>query len=153
MIDLETVDYYRLLGVSPTASPDEIRRAFHAFAAMHHPDRHAAAHPEIRAAAAAWFRRGTEAYRVLMNPDERRLYDMGLAEGRVRFDPTLPPPRPSMPAADAPLQTQQPRAIPFLKKAVEALAAGNVSVAKMNLQFVLQFDPSNAVVKAKLESL
>lgn len=152
MSDLDRLDYYALFGIARDASPDAVRAAFHAYASLHHPDRHAGAHPEVRAAATAWFRRGAEAYRVLSDPGRRAAYDAGLADGRLRYDATAVP-QPPPPSADAPLSTSVGKAAPFLKKALDALSTGNVEAARMNLQFVAQFDPGNAAVRAKLAAL
>ncbi len=65
-------DYYQTLGVSRTASPDEIKRAYRKLALEHHPDRHP---PERRAAAEAKFKAITEANEVLSDPEKRKRYD------------------------------------------------------------------------------
>jgi curved DNA-binding protein CbpA len=65
--------YYDVLGVSPSASPDDVKRAFHRKARQHHPDlgggaATAAAMVEINAA-----------WAVLGDPVRRRAYDRELA--------------------------------------------------------------------------
>lgn len=65
-------DYYAILGVSPDASPEDIKRAFRRLARETHPD----ANPDDPSAEAR-FREVAEAYEVLSDPERRRAYDRG----------------------------------------------------------------------------
>lgn len=65
-------DYYQLLGVSPQADQDEIKRAFRRLARETHPD----ANPDDPEAEAR-FREIAEAYEVLSDPQKRARYDRG----------------------------------------------------------------------------
>ena len=59
-------DYYDVLGVSKTASADEIKKAFRRAAIEHHPDRGG---DETK------FKKVNEAYEVLKDQDKRKRYD------------------------------------------------------------------------------
>ena len=72
---IDEVSYYELLGVDPAAGQDQIRRAFHGFAATFHPDSHGVRPADERAAINRIFTRGTEAYRVLTDSALRSRYD------------------------------------------------------------------------------
>ncbi len=61
-------DYYETLGVSKTASQDEIRKAFRKLAREHHPD---LAKKKNKQAAEAKFKEINEAYEVLGDPAKR----------------------------------------------------------------------------------
>jgi DnaJ-class molecular chaperone len=63
-------DYYEILGVSRSASPDEIKRAYRAAAKKYHPDRN----PD-NAAAEQKFKDVQQAYSVLRDPKKRADYD------------------------------------------------------------------------------
>lgn len=78
-------DYYELLGISRDASADQVKSAYRKAAMKHHPDRN----PENKSEASEMFRRATEAYSVLSDPQKRSIYDRygqaGL--GNRGFDP------------------------------------------------------------------
>ena len=71
-----TPDYYKTLGVSRTASADEIKKAFRKLARTHHPD---AGGDEAK------FKEINEAYEVLSDEKKRQIYDQyGTAkEGQI----------------------------------------------------------------------
>jgi len=63
-------DYYETLGVSKTATEDEIRKAFRKLARQHHPDV-----SKDKATAEEKFKQLNEAYEVLGDPEKRKKYD------------------------------------------------------------------------------
>lgn len=63
-------DYYEVLGVSKTASADEIKKAYRKQALKYHPDRNSG-----DAEAEARFKEISEAYEVLSNDQKRQMYD------------------------------------------------------------------------------
>ncbi len=63
-------DYYQTLGVSKTATSDEIRKAFRKLARVHHPDV-----SKDKKGAETKFKEINEAYEVLGDPEKRRQYD------------------------------------------------------------------------------
>lgn len=67
-------DPYKVLGVSKSASADEIKKAYRKLALKWHPDRHPA---EKRAAAERNFSAVANAYEVLSNPQTRSQHDAG----------------------------------------------------------------------------
>ena len=63
-------DYYKTLGVTPTATTDEIKKAYRKLAREHHPD----VNPTDQGATAR-FAKLSEANEVLSDPEKRRKYD------------------------------------------------------------------------------
>lgn len=66
----EKRDYYEVLGVSKTATAEEIKKAYRKLALQYHPDRN----PGDKAAEEK-FKEAAEAYDVLSNDEKRRKYD------------------------------------------------------------------------------
>lgn len=73
---MEKRDYYEVLGVSKTATDDEIKRAYKKKAIQYHPDRN----PDDKEAEAK-FKEAAEAYDVLHDPNKRARYDQFGHEG------------------------------------------------------------------------
>src|SRR5512143_3839632 len=67
---VEFKDYYQSLGVSKTASAEEIRKAFRSLARKYHPDV-----AKNKAEAEEKFKEINEAYEVLSDPEKRKKYD------------------------------------------------------------------------------
>src|SRR5438046_9499759 len=64
-------DFYEVLGVSKTASVEEIKGAYRKAALKWHPDRN----PANKELAEVNFRECTEAYSVLSDPQKKQVYD------------------------------------------------------------------------------
>jgi hypothetical protein len=95
-------DFYMILGVSRTESPDGIRAAFRDLARRYHPDR---AGPR----GTRFFQDVVQAYQVLSDQERRSSYDRGLRDagggGRIPVTPliTRPAPRPASRSGAEPL--------------------------------------------------
>jgi DnaJ-class molecular chaperone len=66
------MDHYSTLGVSKTATPDEIKKAYRKLASQHHPD---------KGGDKAKFQDIQAAYDTLSNPDKRQQYDNPAPQG------------------------------------------------------------------------
>ncbi|MGL6196119.1 MAG: DnaJ domain-containing protein, partial [Thermoguttaceae bacterium] len=67
---MSKVDYYEVLGISKTASGDEIASAYRKLAMQHHPDRNPGDDEAI-----VKFKMCAEAFEVLSNEQKRSIYD------------------------------------------------------------------------------
>ena len=71
---------YNILGVAPTATAEEIKKAYRSLAMRHHPDRNA--HP----GAESRFNAIKTAYELLSDPKQRAAYNQSL-NNRIILDP------------------------------------------------------------------
>ena len=84
-------DYYEVLGVSRSASPEEIKKAYRRLAMQWHPDRN----PDDKKSAEENFKKAAEAYSILSDPQKRVQYDrfghagVSGTGGFGGFDPTI----------------------------------------------------------------
>lgn len=74
-------DYYKILGVSREASPDDIKKAYRKLALKYHPDK-----TKGDKEAEVMFKQINEAYQVLSDPAKRSQYDQFGAAGPTGFN-------------------------------------------------------------------
>jgi curved DNA-binding protein CbpA len=118
----EPVNYYAVLGVLRTATPDEIRKQFREMARSRHPDQFP---PEKKAEAENQFQQLTLAYNVLTNANARSAHDMDL-DSKV-------------------VAQNDPKAISlaYLEKGIEAYRDGRWDAALTNFEMAVRQDPDN----------
>jgi DnaJ-class molecular chaperone len=80
-------NYYTVLGVRESASPEEVQEAYRRLAKAYHPDRSGAD-------TASQFRAVQEAWETLGNPERRRAYDLRRRQQRRPRPARRPPPGP-----------------------------------------------------------
>ena len=68
-------DYYQVLGLSRSATAEEIHKAHKKLARKHHPDLHEDAEPREKKRAKEQFQKVQQAYDVLSDPEKRKMYD------------------------------------------------------------------------------
>ena len=166
---LDSMSYYELFRIEKDASPDALRNAFHAFAESFHPDSHHWRHPTELAAIGYIFKRGTEAYRVLTDPQLRFRYDEALANGILRpesivIDPDGPRSQSMSPLGAAGAVTgalgnrlidkvRTPGARPFVLRVEELAKKGDPQQAKLQLVMAMHMDARNPALEAYAKEL
>lgn len=141
---LDALSYYDLLQVDERAGADVVRKAFHDFARRYHPDRFAGEPPEKRERAAHIYRRGTEAYRVLCDPAERKRYDAGLSAGQLRIAEPPPPSRPGAQSGRIGSSIiRSVKARDLAQKAKQQLESGDLKGARMHAKLALGHEPDS----------
>jgi curved DNA-binding protein CbpA len=121
-------NYYQLLGIEPTASPDEVKRAFRAQIARYHPDKVQHLGREFQDMAAERAAELTEAYRVLSDATRRAEYDRLASTAQAspaapaQSPPPPPAPDPAQPSPEAAAQgaTETPPPAPAAEAAAFA---------------------------------
>ncbi|MBL9109850.1 MAG: DnaJ domain-containing protein [Myxococcales bacterium] len=157
---LDKLSYYDLLGVPKSATHDDLRRAFHAFAETFHPDAHRARPPNEQGAVETIFKRGAEAFRVLSEPGLRAQYDQALTlvtdqgSARAAVATRTVTTNSIAPAPARLLDTvRSPGARPFVLRAEELAKKGDFKQAKLQLTMALHMERGNVRLEAFAKEL
>ena len=164
---LDSMSYYEIFRIERDASPDALRDGFHAFAESFHPDSHHWRHPTEQSAIGYIFKRGTEAYRVLSDPQLRFRYDEALANGILRPENLIVDAdgarslslRPPGAAGGTGLghrlidKVRTPGARPFVLRVEELAKKGDPQQAKLQLVMAMHMDPENPALEAYAKEL
>ncbi len=131
---LDRLNYYQLLGISQSSTEAEIKEAFFRAASFYHPDRFTQHDTMLRDKLYAIFKRINEAYHTLSKSEDRKRYNEGLPRGelRLRKENRLDE-RPKKPEDTI----MTPAGRQFYQAYLEAMKAGDLSKAKLNLQMAL----------------
>ncbi len=154
---LEQLDYFEVMGLDSTASPADVKRAFHHQSRTYHPDRFfQSTDVELRERVHAVYKRVTEAYFVLRDDSRRRQYltDISGPErlSKLRFT--------ELAEAEAKAQVKKevaeqigthPKGRQFFQVGVADLEAGRLAAAERNIKLALTYEPTNPLYLQKLE--
>jgi curved DNA-binding protein CbpA len=147
---LDRLTYFRLFGISPTATLEEIKRVFYAMAQRFHPDRNLGAPENVQNAIYDIYKRINEAYRVLCDPEKRAMYEEALKQGYTRLEQDM---RSSF-GPKHPVDTIQLKAArEMYTKAEEALKSGNLMQADLCIKVALGKEPANEAIRNLLKEI
>ncbi len=147
---LDEVDYYKLLCLDPECPQGEIEGALRKESRVRHPDRVAAIGDEdVSSMATEIYQRLKEAGETLTDPDRRAQYDEVLKAGILRMtDDAMAMAEKERQRADNPEHAaSHPKAEKYWKMALKDWREKNYKGCVMNIQFALNFEPDNQIMK------
>jgi len=155
-IELETIsrlmrslNYYQILKISPVATEDEIREAFHREAVLFHPDQYAfQTEAVIQALAKDAYQKVVEAYRTLSTREKRMAYDASLNPTGNSIDEESTVDENAITSVKKrPNWANSGPGEKFFKLAEQAMQAGDPRTALMNIGIAIGSDPNNVSYK------
>lgn len=153
---LTQMDYFQILHVSVSATPNEIKNAFYKQSRTFHPDRFfQLTDPHLRTWVNEIYKRVTESYYVLRDEQKRRKYvaDISGPERAQKLRFTEADEVQSRQAAKKEREEEvglHPKGRQFFQTALRDVAAQRWAVAERNLKTALTYEPSNARYREKL---
>jgi len=76
---IDELDYFQILKVNQNASPEEVKIAYFRESRQYHPDKFYNEPPEVAKKVTMIFKRITEAYKILSDPETRDVYTKSIA--------------------------------------------------------------------------
>jgi len=132
-------DYYMVLGVAPTAQPDEIKKAYRMLSKKYHPD----LNPDMKTVSDEKMKELVEAYNMLNDSQKRKTYDKQPQFQAKRFAKSSARPKPDKAAfTKKPQYTKEPSLLerllsPFLKKDAAGEAGPGFDPKQADVHFTL----------------
>jgi len=132
-------DYYMVLGVPPTAQPDEIKKAYRMLSKKYHPD----LNPDMKTVSDEKMKELVEAYNILNDTQKRKAYDkqpqfqvkrFAKSSARAKVDKSA--------YTKKPVYTKEPSLLerllsPFLKKGPGGESGGGLDPKQADVHFTL----------------
>ncbi len=158
--ELNTLDYYQLLGVSDDAPGSEIKDAYFESAMQYHPDRFMQLrNKQLKGQVYEVYKRLSEAFKVLINPVTRKYYDKQL---ETAYSQTNPEPnlrflnfgrraRRQTDALTREARTEEGKRCLHYAKLAEA--EGRYLSARDHMMEALELEPDNEDLKARLAAI
>ncbi len=137
---IDSLSYYDVLALRPSSDYLQVRDAFYARAQRFHPDRFISLEGDsVKRAVYTVYKRMTEAYNVLSDPELRRLYDVSLAEGEAR----LPAEQRGRRLDAEERQVSNPFARIYLRSGRHKLSEGDLDGAWVDVELALSLEEAS----------
>jgi DnaJ-class molecular chaperone len=147
------LDYYQLLHLDRSASPRDVKLAYHSSSRSFHPDANLHLESELYGAVVDIAKRITEAYQVLRDPRRRQAYDELLSSGdgvRIRLADALAE------GGRKDTETRQGRTAQgrqYYNLAAADMKREDWAGAERNLKTALTFEPDNEFFKSEIAAI
>ena len=154
---LDQLDYFEVMGLESTASPADIKRAFHHQSRTYHPDRFfQSPDAALRERVHAVYKRVTEAYFVLRDDARRKKYLADISGPdrlqKLRFDELAEAETKAAVKKEVAEQIgTHPKGRQFFQVGAADLEAGRLASAERNIKLALTYEPTNPLYLQKLE--
>jgi DnaJ domain len=154
---LEQLDYFEVMGLASTATPADIKRAFHHQSRTYHPDRFfQSTDAALRDRVNTVYKRVTEAYYVLRDDTRRRKYLADITGPdrlqKLRFDELAEAEAKAAVKKEVAEQIgTHPKGRQFFQAGLADLEAGRLAAAERNIKLALTYEPANPLYLQKLE--
>jgi DNA-binding response OmpR family regulator len=144
--NLDRLDHYQVLEVTPYASPAQVKDAYYGRSLEFHPDRFAQLEDrDLREKIYQIYKRVSEAFRELSDPTRRSQYDRQVGRARRMRTDEMEGRKLSLSVAVA--------AKRYLADALKAEREGDLAAAKSYLLLAHEVAPRNADIKRKLDEV
>ncbi|MEK6336732.1 MAG: DnaJ domain-containing protein [Acidobacteriota bacterium] len=142
-------DYYEVLGVSQTATSNEIKAAYHTLALTFHPDRFHKSEAALRRNIDSAFARIAQAYETLSNQSARTGYDQKQQpKGRASMRQAASPAQPANGERDKKSKSEAARAETSFQRGMEAIKSSRHNEAVPLLAEAAMLAPREARYRA-----
>jgi DnaJ-class molecular chaperone len=150
--NLPQLSYYQLLEVAPSADATAIKKAFYRISREYHPDRYFRfPHENFRNAVNTMYKRISEAYNILREPDMRKAYDLQLAADPTQVRFSIEDELKRRKQGGTTYDGGQGPGRKYWQASMDALRNKNLLGAKLQMQLAVGMEPTNEHFKAKLE--